>query len=339
MLHNDVIWILVANVWFSAVLNGRWQHHYKLALLGDVVGFQPKDQKILWGKAAGRCSMPECRKQLVADASNAVPSKAILYGENCHIVAEKLDGPRGKSSLKLADRNRYPNLILLCANHHTIIDQDPTSWPIELLHQIKADHEVWVETQLTAAEETETASYYSQMVNRVTEELLLDRWSWVCDNAFRCLLVEEFVDGINSFCGITNCAVWPRGYNEVRNSLVNLSDRLYKYLHHFMSRALYVEGTDGKPGHFCEDKTWKKTWRDNYDEYAEQSKKWKQTSLDMLANVVVALNEFANAVRESLKPAYFLYEGKFTLIDALGMTTHGFDTAYYIPENYIDIES
>lgn len=80
--------------------------------------------------------MPECRKQLVSDASEAVPSKAILLGENCHTVEGKLDGPRGKSRLKPTDRDRYPNLILLCANHHTIIDQDPESWPIELLHQL-----------------------------------------------------------------------------------------------------------------------------------------------------------------------------------------------------------
>ncbi len=300
--------------------------------------FQPKDLKILWGKAAGRCSMPECRGQLVSDASEAVPSKAVLHGENCHIVAEKSDGSRGKSSLKPADRDRYPNLILLCANHHTIIDQDPISWPIELLHQIKSDHEVWVETKLAIAEDNEITRYYSEMTNRATEELLLARWAWVCDNAFRCLLVEEFIDGINAFCEITKRAVWPSGCDEVRDLLVNLSDRLYAYLHHFMSKALYVEGTKGGFGHFREDKSWKKTWRADYNEYAEHSKKWEESSVDMLANIVVALNEFAGAVRVSLKPSYFLYEGKFTLIDSMGMTTDGFTPAYYIPETYIVVE-
>jgi hypothetical protein len=303
------------------------------------MGFQPKDLKILWGKAAGRCSMPECKKQLVSDASDAVPSKAIMFGENCHIVAEKPDGPRGKSTLKATDRDRYPNLILLCANHHTIIDQDPTSWPIELLHQVKSDHEIWVETKLAVAEDNEIIRYYSEMINRATEELLLDRWAWICDNAFRCILVEEFVDGINAFCEITKRAVWPSGYDEVRDSLVNLSDRLYAYLHHFMSKARYVEGTNGKAGHFREDKSWKKTWREDYDEYAGQSKKWEKCSVDMLANIVVALNEFACVVRVSLKPSYFLYEGKFTLIDSMGMTTDGFTPAYYIPETYIAVES
>lgn len=304
------------------------------------MAFQQKDLKILWGKAAARCSMPECRKYLVADASDAIPSKAILHGENCHIVAESPNGPRGESSLSQSDRNRYPNLILMCTDHHTIIDQDPNSWPIELLHQIKSDHEIWVETQLTeSAEGSEASKYYSEMVNRATEDLLLERWAWVCDNAFRCLLVEAFVDGINSFCECTQRAVWPPGYDELQSALINLSDRLYEYLQHFMILAIYKEGKTDGSGHFREDKSWKKIWRDDYDKYAAKSKKWEKGSVDRLANVVVALNEFASAVRATLNESYFLYQGKFTLSDTMGMTTDGFTPAYYIPDEYIEIES
>jgi hypothetical protein len=54
-----------------------------------------KDQKILWGKAAGRCSMPDCLKKLVLEASKSIPSQNILFGMNCHIVAEAENGPRG----------------------------------------------------------------------------------------------------------------------------------------------------------------------------------------------------------------------------------------------------
>ena len=79
-----------------------------------------KDIKILWAKAAGRCSMPDCRKILVTEASDDVPSKNTLIGENCHIIGEKDNSPRGESILSIEDRNRYPNLILLCRNHHLI---------------------------------------------------------------------------------------------------------------------------------------------------------------------------------------------------------------------------
>lgn len=301
------------------------------------MAFQQKDLKILWGKAAGRCSMPDCRKQLVADASEAVPSKAILLGENCHIVGESENGPRGNSNLSEKDRNRYPNLILLCANHHTVIDQDPGGWSIEKLHQIKADHEVWVETQLTIAESnSQESEYYTNLVNVLTEHLMLGHWGWVCDNAFRCILVEPFVDGINHVCEIVNRAVWPGDYDHLKRAILNLSERLYAYLQHFMSLAMYVEG---EPGHFREDKRWKKVWRDDYDEHAERSKAWETKAVNMLSNVVVALNQYAEAVRSSLNSSYFLYEGQFTLMDTMGMSTDGFTPAYYIPKEYIEHES
>lgn len=297
---------------------------------------QQKDQKILWGRAAGRCSI--CRKNVIRDASEAVASKATLFGENCHIVGESENGPRGNSKLLEQDRNRYPNLILLCANHHAEIDQDPEIWPIERLHQIKADHEVWVETQLTISESnSQESQYYANLVNVLTKHLLLGNWDLVCDHAFRHILLEPFVNGINHVCEIVNRAVWPGGYDHLKMAILNLSERLFAYLMHFMSRATYVEGE------FREDKSWKRVWQDNYDEYAEyaeRSRAWGTKADKMLFNVVVALNQYAEAVRSSLNSSYFLYEGHFMLIDTMGiLSTDGSTPTYSIPKEYIEDES
>lgn len=56
------------------------------------------DVKILWARAAGRCSMPDCRRELTPESDN-VAAGGIVVGENCHIVAEKADGPRGHCSV------------------------------------------------------------------------------------------------------------------------------------------------------------------------------------------------------------------------------------------------
>lgn len=98
-----------------------------------------RDQKMLWGAAAGRCSFPRCGKPLVAESSPL--DRAVLLGEMAHIVAETLDGPRGQSPLPLEQRNRYDNLILLCTEHHTIIDGQPATYMVEGLHRFKAEHE------------------------------------------------------------------------------------------------------------------------------------------------------------------------------------------------------
>ncbi len=277
--------------------------------------------------------MAECRKQLVADASEAVPSKAILLGENCHIVAESEGGPRGKSDLSEKDRNRYPNLILLCANHHTTIDQDPDSWSIEKLHQIKADHEIWVETQLTEINLSRSDVLYSQLVNSASDNLYLNNWEAISDHAIRGLLFNDFVEGAGIFGKDVFKTIWPGDKVELELAIKNLAERVDAYIKHFISLS-YLRDDNV----WVEDKHWKKTWREDFDKYADRSKKWEQTAANLLANIVVALNEFSDAVRANLNPDFFLLQGKFTLYDSMGVTNE-LQEIHYMPSEYIEIES
>lgn len=98
-----------------------------------------RDQKMLWGAAASRCSFPGCAKKLVADKTLLDP--AVILGEMAHVVGESDDGPRGKSLLSVDERNRYENLILLCEEHHKLIDGQPATYAIETLQRFKRDHE------------------------------------------------------------------------------------------------------------------------------------------------------------------------------------------------------
>lgn len=292
-----------------------------------------KDQKILWAKAAGRCSMPECRKKLVVGASDCLPSKNLLIGENCHIVAESEDGPRGKSILTEEERNRYSNLILMCANHHIVIDNDPCNWPVEKLHQIKSDHELWIETQLTEIYEEDDfeLKIYKDLVNFATENLLLSKWDWLSDHAIRLLLYDDFVDGVNDFWFTIQKMVWPKKLPELESSIINLSERLSAYIKHFLSNSRL---RDNLKWH-VEDKTWTKTWRDDYDEYAKKSDEWQKRSTNFLFNVVVALNEYADCVRKYLNPKYMIYQGKFIINDSLGVLSE-MEPSIYIPNKYIE---
>lgn len=297
------------------------------------MGIQSTDLKILWAKAAGRCAMQDCRKPLIAEASDDVASKNVLIGENCHIVAESEGGPRGASKLTSEDRDRYPNLILLCRNHHRIIDQDPSAWPIELLHQIKADHEIWVETQLTLCNQSRADRLYSELVNAATSNLLLASWDAVSDHAVRGLLLSEFVEGAGRFGELIFRTVWPGDKPELENVLQNLAARVNAYVKHFLSLA-YLRGDHV----WVEDKSWKKVWRQDYDDYAARSTSWEQKGTDLLANVVVALNEYADAVRKHLNPDYFFLQGKFTLYDSMGVTNE-LEPIHYMPQRYRPIES
>ena len=105
-----------------------------------------KTQKMLWGRAAGRCSKADCRLELYEDETHT--DDAALVGENCHIVAESEDGPRADKLIPLEKRNSYANLILLCRNHHKVVDAQEIEYSVEKLQNIKKEHEGWVKAQL-----------------------------------------------------------------------------------------------------------------------------------------------------------------------------------------------
>lgn len=78
-----------------------------------------------------------CKKELLFEAEGVVLS---LIGEVAHIVGEMQDAARGVSPLSLKERNDPENLLLLCRDHHKIIDDNPKNYPVDHLHGIKAEH-------------------------------------------------------------------------------------------------------------------------------------------------------------------------------------------------------
>lgn len=81
-----------------------------------------------------------------------------IIGDECHIIAKHLNGPRGNvvniSEFKLDD---ISNLILLCKVHHKMVDDRPNTFTVDALRKLKADHEKWVHESLKPpATESET---------------------------------------------------------------------------------------------------------------------------------------------------------------------------------------
>lgn len=95
-----------------------------------------KDIKKLWGLAAGRCSCPGCEQECIPFLDASGPT---VIGEMAHVIAKQPRGPRGQAD---GGADSYENLILLCPTHHTEIDKAPEgTFPVELIHQWKAEHE------------------------------------------------------------------------------------------------------------------------------------------------------------------------------------------------------
>ena len=100
-----------------------------------------KTRKILWARSGNRCAY--CRCELVLDRSTADDSEAVV-GDECHIIGQKVDGPRGVASDGRDVIDEYDNLILLCKTHHKLVDDQPVKFTVEFLLLLKTAHETWV---------------------------------------------------------------------------------------------------------------------------------------------------------------------------------------------------
>jgi len=117
------------------------------------MAISPRTKQILWGKAGAMCAFPNCKKLLVRDSTDN--DREVLIGEIAHIVAQNEEGPRRDNEVPGGEIDGYDNLILVCHEHHEIVDQQVNTYPVERLVQFKTDHEDWVRNQLTRSQEFE----------------------------------------------------------------------------------------------------------------------------------------------------------------------------------------
>jgi len=108
------------------------------------VSYIPESVKFrLWGKSGGRCQYEGCSKALwIDDLTKAEFNVAYI----AHIIADKPTGPRGHSELSEKLSSDINNLMLMCDEHHRLIDKiDVQGHPAERLRLMKASHEARIE--------------------------------------------------------------------------------------------------------------------------------------------------------------------------------------------------
>ena len=68
---------------------------------------------LLWGAAAGRCTL--CNRSVLENEDLGIP---VPIGELAHAVGAEDGSPRGTSDLTPEERRQPDNLLLLCRNCH-----------------------------------------------------------------------------------------------------------------------------------------------------------------------------------------------------------------------------
>jgi len=98
-----------------------------------------KNQNLLWAMSGGRCEYEGCNKVLYTDMLTKKTSNNAYIA---HIVADEPNGPRGDAERSNQLSNKISNLMLLCDEHHRLIDKvDVIGHPESLLLGMKKKHE------------------------------------------------------------------------------------------------------------------------------------------------------------------------------------------------------
>jgi hypothetical protein len=96
--------------------------------------------KKLAAASGNQCAFPNCEEHLYVPGEDGRGDVNLAVA--AHIVGASRQGPRGDFEISEDERDRSAkNRILLCPNHHTIVDQRPLEFTVLALLAMKAQHE------------------------------------------------------------------------------------------------------------------------------------------------------------------------------------------------------
>src|SRR6266498_1537541 len=91
-----------------------------------------KVRYLLWAKSAGRCEFDGCNKLLWHDGLTKIE---MSFADVAHIIGGRPGGPRGNVILSTEYCNDVSNLMLMCLDHHRMIDRITETYGDDVLRQ------------------------------------------------------------------------------------------------------------------------------------------------------------------------------------------------------------
>lgn len=185
-----------------------------------------------------------------------------------HTSSESDDGPRGVSPMTKKQRDAYPNRVLLCLEHHKIVDDDPYHWTVDRLLQVKAEHEAWVESVTSDEDGSALAAalIYADVIQHVEAEINFKSWNaWTTGLLAPTPSIHpEMLERIERLREWLFRRPWPATLPELEVAFENLRRVLDDV-------AMVCQlGLEEKLGRLMLVPEYKKRWVENYDELADQ---------------------------------------------------------------------
>jgi len=96
--------------------------------------------KKLMAASGNQCAFPKCEKYLYIPGEDG--NGDVTLAVAAHIVGASRQGPRGDFDIPAVERDRSArNRILLCPEHHIVVDQRPRQFTVQVLLAMKSVHE------------------------------------------------------------------------------------------------------------------------------------------------------------------------------------------------------
>jgi hypothetical protein len=288
---------------------------------------------MLWGRSGNKCAMTDCKIDLVMDMSETDDES--LIGEECHIIAQKTNGPRGDDNYPPEKIDKYNNLILMCRNHHKIIDDNPSNYPIEDLVTLKREHEAWVKTKLENYNEQQQKDdeVYATFIDKWMELANIDNWknwtSWMF-SADEPRLTKEMDTNLLELRDWLFARIWPKRYIELEEAFEN-----FRLILEDMQNTFHKHSKKTSDLFYTEKFYQISDW--NPDEYKRLSKIYSFHVFlveDLVIELTRAANNICTLIRKNIDSSFRLNEGLIiiTIGPFMGFEYKDYRTEYTVEE-------
>jgi len=263
-----------------------------------------RDRKLLWMKSGNLCAFESCRRPLAIEVEQS--GRTSIVSQEAHIVAETANGPRGDSLLTLKERNSYPNLMLLCLEHHKIVDDDPDTFTVDALLAMKAAHEEWFDSLHNPTDERREAKelLMINIIDEWEERADIEHWRYWASSflGYRLWIDDAIVDRLHSLDLWLYSRSWPDAYSTLPPVFENMR-RVVSVLFSATDCAL-DRRADDRAREYIPDHKRDLLTQEHYQDSVAEAQWIRDLFGDLALELTRAANWVLDEIRLSVDPQY-----------------------------------